>query len=103
MSIANGQHPENLNYSLLEMRRHLYNCFEDKVMRHFPAKQRMCHKRILKYEEVEVYCKCRLQEDGYMVECDACNEWYHPTCEKIDKDILEKQCSTWYCSSCSSC
>ena len=39
----------------------------------------------IKYEEVEVDCKCRLQEDGYnMVEYDACNEWYHSTCEEID-------------------
>ena len=32
-----------------------------------------------------VYCLCRKQESGYMLQCELCHEWYHATCLHIPK------------------
>lgn len=35
------------------------------------------------------YCFCREHEDGTMVECDQCHEWYHMYCVREKSDIAE--------------
>ena len=40
MAICNRQRPELLCFDITKMRRHLYNCLEDGLMRHFPASHR---------------------------------------------------------------
>ncbi|KAJ1983657.1 hypothetical protein H4R33_004671 [Dimargaris cristalligena] len=32
-----------------------------------------------------LYCVCRQPEQGFMVECDICHEWYHGGCLKISR------------------
>ena len=32
-----------------------------------------------------VYCMCRKQESGYMLQCELCHEWYHAACLHIPK------------------
>ena len=32
-----------------------------------------------------VYCLCRKQESGYMLQCELCHEWYHAACLHIPK------------------
>ena len=98
MAIVNGQDPEDQNYIISKMCRHLHDCLIQKVMRHFPAKRRQSKKKC-NIQEVEVFCKCRLQEGGDMAECEICKEWYHSTCEKIPKAVWTHT-SAWVCSSC---
>lgn len=33
------------------------------------------------------YCMCRDYEDGVMIECDKCHEWYHVTCANVKSDL----------------
>ena len=81
MAICNKQRPELLCFDITKMRRHLYNCVEDGLMRHFPASHRQRRHETTRTEMVKVFCKCRLQEEGKMICCDWCLEWYNSTCE----------------------
>jgi hypothetical protein len=53
---------------------------------------------IIEYEEAEedegdeapIYCICRKGEGGFMICCEACNEWFHGTCVKIDREMGER-------------
>ena len=98
MAIVNGQIPEEQNYMVSGMRRHLYDCLENKLMRHFPAKQRR-NLRGDKSEEVQVYYNCRWQEALPMAECESCKEWFHSTCQTIPKKVWSKNVN-WKCSNC---
>ena len=34
-----------------------------------------------------VWCICRKSAGGFMIECEACNEWYHGKCIGIDAEL----------------
>ena len=91
MALCNGQKPEELTFDIARMRRHLCQCIEDGVMRHFPSSCRRRRRTVDKTEEVLVYCKCRLQEDGDMISCETCGEWFHSTCEDIPSTAWTEQ------------
>ena len=76
MAICNRQRPELLCFDITKMRRHLYNCLEDGLMRHFPASHRQRRHETTRTEMVKVFYKCRLLEEGKMICCDWCLEWY---------------------------
>ena len=76
MAICNRQRPELLCFDITKMRRHLYNCLEDGLMRHFPASHWQRRHETTRTEMVKVFCKCRLLEEGKMICCDRCLEWY---------------------------
>ena len=97
MAICNGQNPEELMFDINKMRHHLHDCLEDKQMRHFPAHPRQ--RRQNKKETIKVYCSCRLQEEGDMIQCEECDTWYHATCDTVEDEAWEKD-SKWTCSSC---
>ncbi len=99
MAICNGQKPEELTFDIPKMRRHLFGCLEDRVIRHFPAISRQRRQDTISTEEVEVYCKCRLQDQGDMINCEGCKEWFHSTCEDIPAIARKEEC-TWMCSAC---
>lgn len=45
------------------------------------------------------YCICREFEDGIMIECDKCHEWYHIFCVK-EKLEIEQNDDTYTCPTC---
>ena len=95
MAICNRQRPELLCFDITKMRRHLYNCLEDGLMRHFPAShwQRRHETRT---KIVKVFAsQCRLQEEGKMICCDRCLEWYHTICEVNVPAIAWRGDTTW--------
>ena len=103
MAICNRQRPELLCFDITKMRRHLYNCLEDGLMRHFPASHRQRRHETTRAEMVKVFCKCRLQEEGKTVICcDRCLEWYHSTCEVNVPAIAWRGDTTWTCTACCS-
>ena len=89
-----------LRFHIPKMRRHLFECLERQQMRHFPSNQYHYCQTAHRTENVPVYCKCRLQEEGNMIYCEGCDTWYHSTCDNIQKMAWAKD-STWLCSSCS--
>mmetsp|Transcript_2783 Transcript_2783/g.6962 ORF Transcript_2783/g.6962 Transcript_2783/m.6962 type:complete len:193 (-) Transcript_2783:51-629(-) len=44
-----------------------------------------------KPDRVPVYCVCEMpyNPDHFMVECDECQEWYHPDCLKLSKKQVD--------------
>lgn len=57
-----------------------------------------------KDEEVPVFCLCALpyNPDLDMIQCEGCNEWYHPECIKISDEEIQKvgQGNAWTCPEC---
>ncbi len=101
MAICSGQNPEELVFDTTKMRGHLLRCLENKRMEPFSALSRQRRQPTCKTsEQVKVFCKCRLQEDGDMIFCEACGERYHSTCEDIPKAAREPNFK-WLCSVCS--
>ncbi|KAG2488871.1 hypothetical protein HYH03_012666 [Edaphochlamys debaryana] len=51
-------------------------------------------------DRVPVYCLCELpyNPDRPMVMCDACDEWYHPSCLQLNAEVLQQEHFT--CPSC---
>ncbi|PVH23783.1 hypothetical protein CXQ85_004076 [Candidozyma haemuli] len=45
------------------------------------------------------YCLCRELEDGIMIECDRCHEWYHIFCVKEKSEIEENE-DNYVCPAC---
>ncbi|KAK8854541.1 hypothetical protein IAR55_003280 [Kwoniella newhampshirensis] len=43
-----------------------------------------------KKEEEEVYCICKQNTDGPMIECGECNDWFHFDCVGLNEDEAEK-------------
>ncbi|KAL2754816.1 hypothetical protein ACRALDRAFT_1077062 [Sodiomyces alcalophilus JCM 7366] len=39
----------------------------------------------------EVFCICRKQEAGMMIECELCHEWYHGKCLKIARGKVKEE------------
>ena len=48
-------------------------------------------------EEKKVYCICRKNSFGNMIECDECKEWFHYDCVGIDEDNVPEE---WNCEEC---
>ena len=58
--------------------------------------------RILSTEVFEIYCICRMPDNGLqMVCCDKCSTWFHATCVGYDEEHADIK--MWYCDQCSSC
>ena len=100
MAICNGQNPEEISFFVPRMRRHLKQCLEEGVMRHFPSKPRTCRRRTKRIEELFIFCHCRLQEEGNMCACHKCHEWFHNTCDHIPSDAWTDESYQWACSNC---
>ena len=43
---------------------------------------------------LEIICTCRSIEDGNMVECDVCKEWFHQGCLTVPQSVWKKTFST---------
>lgn len=54
-------------------------------------------------DRVAVYCKCEMpyNPDDLMVQCEGCNDWFHPAC--INMTVEEaKRLDNFFCENCSS-
>jgi hypothetical protein len=64
-------------------------------------------------DQTKVYCVCKqawgTTVDERMIECDGCNEWYHPSCilmTKHEQSLISSLSSNsndeivWVCESC---
>ena len=39
-------------------------------------------------------------EDGRMVQCDLCQDWFHDDCVVVPKKSVEKENTKWFCGIC---
>ena len=60
-------------------------------MRPFPSKKRTCRNYTKRTETLPVYCNCRMPEEGEMVLCERCYEFFHTT---VLKSLRKQYCAT---------
>mmetsp|Transcript_12429 Transcript_12429/g.34884 ORF Transcript_12429/g.34884 Transcript_12429/m.34884 type:complete len:198 (+) Transcript_12429:549-1142(+) len=55
-----------------------------------------------KPDRVPVYCTCEMpyNPDRFMVQCEKCDEWYHPECLHMSRKQVELR-ATFCCTACS--
>lgn len=80
-----GQDPQNLHFDNSQMRHHLLACLEKDEIQPFPSKQVQRRPPSKRKDTIEIFCKCRTQEGGEMLECCNCTEWFHEECLKVTK------------------
>ena len=64
----------------------------------FPCQKRKRRKMPIRSRiKLLVYCKCRQPEEGKMIQCDCCAEWFHKDCIKVPE---QKSDCSWLCDNC---
>ncbi|XP_034238098.1 chromatin remodeling protein EBS-like [Thrips palmi] len=48
----------------------------------------------------DVFCHCRGPEDGFMIECESCKEWFHGTCVGVENQTEANNFIHWSCFVC---
>ena len=104
-SLCIGELPSLKRYSQKDLRAHLCSSFDsgNPSPQPFPSsnRQKAPVNLVKKTMVVPVFCHCRLPEEGNMIECCQCAEWYHEKCEIIDDEVWEKEEIDWVCKGCS--
>uniref|UniRef100_A0A1X7SDA4 PHD-type domain-containing protein n=1 Tax=Amphimedon queenslandica TaxID=400682 RepID=A0A1X7SDA4_AMPQE len=100
-SISAGNSPSKINYIQNQFRAHLIKCLENGHIDKFPCyKKKRNDSGITKTVTIKVYCLCRQpQDEGKMVQCDECKEWYHEECITVPSNIWNTNIK-WKCCKC---
>ncbi len=102
VSLCNGEDPRTTAYFQGTFRKHLLKCFEEKKLSLFPSRRKVpkgsLDERVV---TVPLFCVCRLPEEGKMVACDACGEWFHKDCVTTTPAVWRKKNAIpWLCNIC---
>ena len=93
-----GEDPISMHYSQDCMRMHLESCLKKRKMDVFPSKLIRNEGGNSLVSTVPIFCNCRLPEEGKMVQCDVCSEWYHKDCiAGIPKTLWHRKNTTQWC------
>ena len=88
---CHAQNSVHLEYLQGSMRKHLLKAFEVKALHPFPGKMIKKCNESLQTESLQVYCKCRLPDNGRrMINCTGCKLWFHVDCVRCPKKALQK-------------
>ena len=117
--LCHGNDPSQVRYDVpYRLRVHLLDSLKAQKITPFPSVKIKCKVGYLT-EKMNIYCKCRLlyaaehgfpskvyprSEDIHMIQCYACDEWYHKSCANlsiIDIKRLRKSNVKWLCEKCS--
>ncbi|KAK4509010.1 phosphogluconate dehydrogenase (decarboxylating) gnd1 [Mucor velutinosus] len=47
----------------------------------------------------KIYCICRSKENGHMIACEICHEWYHVPCLRVARNIA-RSLTAYHCPAC---
>lgn len=96
------QNPTCLRFDQMQMRHHLISCIDRGHMELFPKARgsRQSHKPS-KMQLIQVYCICRSVDEGTMIQCTTCNEWYHTKCISVPRRYVTNKELDWNCQQCS--
>ena len=90
-----------MNHNILHfLRQHLLQCFTRNEMELFPGEKVTRKKRVKETVMLEIICTCRSIEDGNMVECEVCKEWFLQGCLTVPQSVWKKPSAPWMCHSC---
>ena len=98
-ALCEGKDPQGLQFDQKAMRHHLLMCLAQGHMKPFPSKGTVRTDTMRTYQ-IPIYCTCRTQEEGNMVECERCEEWFHQECARVPKHIWEDGSIPWVCGFC---
>lgn len=95
-----GTDPASCRYEQDKMRPHFVECVKKQRMTPFPSTGIRPGRPVK--EAIEVFCSCRLPEttEEKMVQCMACFEWYHQSCESVPDDVFDDSKTEWKCVKC---
>lgn len=85
-ALCEGKDPQGLQFNQKAMHQHLLQCLAQGHMKPFPCKG-IVQIAIMKTYHIPIYCTCRTQEAGNVVECERCKEWYHHECASVPKHV----------------
>ena len=98
-----GRQPGEFMFQQREMRSHLIQCLESRLMSMFPILGlRRVTRKVKSTDEVDIYWICRIPEftNSQWIQCSACKEWYHSNvCVKVDEKYLNSKLA-YYCFRC---
>lgn len=101
LSIVSGKDPFEKMFDQKTMRKDLVQSIDSGVLRAFSGRQVTRKWRSCNVVTIEVYCHCRGLEEGDMIECSKCHEWYHRECCNVAaKYFEESEDIEWSCMSC---
>ena len=99
-SLCSGQNPATTSYNEGQMRSYLLDGLVSGDIQPFPTRgpRRKIQRPTIKL--IPVFCVCRLTDTGtQMVQCSACEDWFHTACISIPKRYLTSTIQ-WKCPSC---
>ena len=83
-SLCSGESSIQTNYIQHLFRSHLLDCFTRRIISAFlrtTMKKRFAQPR--GQVTVQLFCRCRLPEQGNMIQGDGCMEWFHSQCVTV--------------------
>ena len=93
-SLCAGEKPRDhiCMYSIILLHAHLIECLTKRSISSFPTTYMYMYRRRkapppLLHTSAKIFCKCRLPENGRMIQCDACREWFHSQCVSVPGTI----------------
>ena len=100
-SLCIVEQPSEKRYSQKDLRTHLYSLFDSdssSPQSFLSSNWQKIPANLVKITMVvSVFCHCCLPEEGNMIECCQCSEWYH---ENTDEEVWEKEETDWVCKEC---
>ena len=99
-ALCSGDNPQHITFSNTDMRKHVLHCLMQNEMEPFSGKMLKRKKRVKETQLLEIICTCRSIEDGNMVECDVCKEWFHQGCITVPENVWNTPSTPWMCDSC---
>ncbi|XP_047145632.2 uncharacterized protein LOC124818650 [Hydra vulgaris] len=108
--ISTKTNPENITFSIPEMRAHMLHCIQVNQVSSFPQLLADCKRCFQKDICIELFCSCRMPwnpvenqlKEKQMAQCNHCQQWFHRMCENIPDFVFSKKnCRLpWYCHCC---
>ena len=86
-TLCSGKDPRHITFSKTDLRKHLLQCLMQNEMEPFPG-EKLRRKKMVK--ETMILEICRSTQDGNMVDCDICKEWFHQSCITVPQNVWEK-------------
>ena len=100
-SLCGRENPVEINYKQHLLCSHLLNCVTKQEISVFPRltrKRKVTKSRGM--ETFELFCQCRLPEQGRIIQCDHCQEWYHSKCVTVPESVWKAKNAKWFCKIC---
>ena len=101
-ALCSGKDPSGINFIQHQLRIHLKDCLQQRIITDFPQTLRKrARAKTERSELFNIYCLCRQPEQGGMIQCNSCYEWFHDICIKTDSCVWKNKDTVWFCHNCS--